>query len=153
MNSELSVVIYILVLLSSHENEKLTSTQISERIRVNPARIRRVLSSIKKVGYVKAKEGIDGGYVLSKDPYEITLKDVYTLVSSKPLQIPKPSMMTKGNLTAEVDIQLANIFIESEQQLMQQLEKITLGSMLHVMKECALETVESFDDEEEIIGG
>lgn len=139
MNSELSVVIYILVLLSSHENEKLTSTQISERIRVNPARIRRVLSSIKKVGYVKSKEGIDGGYVLSKDPYEITLKDVYTLVSSKPLQIPKPSIMKKGNLTAEVDIQLANIFIESEQQLMQQLEKITLGSMLHVMKECALE--------------
>ncbi|MDR9745795.1 Rrf2 family transcriptional regulator [Paenibacillus taichungensis] len=153
MNSELSVVIYILVLLSSHENEKLTSTQISERIRVNPARIRRVLSSIKKVGYVKSKEGIDGGYVLSKDPHEITLKDVYTLVSSKPLQIPKPSMLTKGNLTAEVDIQLVNIFIESEQQLMQQLEKITLGSMLHVMKECALGNVESFDDEEEIIGG
>ncbi|WP_433923570.1 Rrf2 family transcriptional regulator [Paenibacillus taichungensis] len=153
MNSELSVVIYILVLLSSHENEKLTSTQISERIRVNPARIRRVLSSIKKVGYVKSKEGIDGGYVLSKDPHEITLKDVYTLVSSKPLQTPKPSMMTKGNLTAEVDIQLVNIFIESEKQLMQQLEKITLGSMLHVMKECALGNVESFDDKEEIIGG
>lgn len=61
MNSEFSVVIYILVLLCSHENEKLNSVQISKRINVNPTRIRRLLGSIKNAGYVKTKDGIDGG--------------------------------------------------------------------------------------------
>lgn len=142
MNSELSVVIYILILLSSHKNEKLTSAQISEKISVNPARIRRILSSFKKVGYVKTKEGIDGGYVLSVEPHDITLQDIYILVSSKPLQIPKPSMSTKGHLTAEIDMQLTSIFIECEQQLMRQLGKINLGSMLKLMTDCQLERTE-----------
>lgn len=55
MNSELSVVIYILIILSSHKNEKLTSAQISEKISVNPVRIRRILSSFKKWDMLRQK--------------------------------------------------------------------------------------------------
>ncbi|WP_171056054.1 Rrf2 family transcriptional regulator [Paenibacillus sinopodophylli] len=141
MNDKLRVVINILVLLCLHENKKLTSAQISEKIKIDPTRIRRLLGLIKNAGYVKTKEGIDGGYTLSIEPNEITLNDLYTVLSSEQLQNSKSPMHDKGHFINEIDMQLEYIFLVSESQLKQQLEKITLGSMLQ--KNSFLETCQN----------
>lgn len=130
MNSEFSVVIYILCLLAMNEKERLTSTQISERIHVHPARIRKMLMNIKKHGYVETKEGFDGGYVLTKKPEEINLKDLYTMINSKPLQIPKSSLRDEQSLPSIVDSRLESIFLACEKQIMEKLEEVSLANFI-----------------------
>ncbi|WP_340400937.1 Rrf2 family transcriptional regulator [Paenibacillus sp. FSL H8-0079] len=129
MNSELSVALYVLVLLGTNK-ERLTSSQISECIQVHPARIRHILSKFKKSGYLETKEGSDGGYLLSQNPQEINLKDLYTMISSKPLHISKRSLNSKESFPAKVDNQLEFIFKACELKLLQQLQEITLADMI-----------------------
>ncbi|PQP81021.1 hypothetical protein C0Q44_25195 [Paenibacillus sp. PCH8] len=130
MNSEFSVFVYILSLLAINQNERLTSSQISDRIHIHSARIRKVLGVMKRYGFVETKEGIAGGYILSKKPENIHLKDVYTMVESKPLQIPKRSLNEELSLPTTVDASLEYIFFSCEKQMLKHLEKIKLSDII-----------------------
>ena len=61
MTGEFGVAIHALVFLN-HRAQNLSSEEISSNICTNPARVRKVLSKLKKAGLVETKEGIDGGY-------------------------------------------------------------------------------------------
>jgi Rrf2 family protein len=131
MNSELNVVLYILSLLASTgKNQWLSSNQISEHIQVHPARIRKIMSNIKRSGYVVTKEGIDGGYVLAKEPHQINMKELYSILSSKPLQIPKRSPYPDESLLARVDEHLELIILQCEQEMMNKLQNVYLSDLL-----------------------
>lgn len=75
MTSEFNVAVHALVYLN-HKAESLSSEALSENICTNPARVRRVLSHLKKDGLVETKEGVDGGYRFSLDPASVTLERI-----------------------------------------------------------------------------
>lgn len=75
MTSEFSLAVHALVFLN-HKGETLSSDILAENICTNPARVRRVLSRLKKAGLVQTKEGIDGGYHFCRDPRQLTLDQV-----------------------------------------------------------------------------
>lgn len=72
MTSEFAVAVHALVYLS-HRGGSVSSEALAENICTNPARVRRVLSGLKKAGLVETKEGADGGYRFLRDPKEVTL--------------------------------------------------------------------------------
>lgn len=76
MNSDFNIAVHALVYLS-HKACSLTSSELAENVCANPARVRKVLSSLKRAGLVEAKEGgAGGGYCIGRRALEITLEDV-----------------------------------------------------------------------------
>ena len=73
MTSGFSLAVHALVFLN-HKGENLSSEALAQNICTNPARVRRVLSQLKKAGLVETKEGIDGGYRFTLPPESVTLE-------------------------------------------------------------------------------
>lgn len=75
MTSEFCVAVHALAYLNRHP-WTVSSETLAENICTNPARVRRVLSGLKKAGFVEPREGAEGGYRLCRPPEEITLAGV-----------------------------------------------------------------------------
>lgn len=75
MTSEYSIAVHALVFLS-HKACIVSSEALAENICTNPARVRKVLASLKRAGLVSTKEGADGGYAFVQDAGEVSLRQV-----------------------------------------------------------------------------
>lgn len=76
MNSDFCVAVHAVVYLN-HKKEICSSEQLSENICTHPARIRRVLSKLRKNGLLAVVgSGPGGGYHFTGDPEHITLADI-----------------------------------------------------------------------------
>lgn len=75
MNSDFSVATHALVFLSC-KNTVLSSEELAESICTNPARVRKVVSKLKKAGLVETKEGSVGGCRFGGDPAAMDLAQV-----------------------------------------------------------------------------
>ncbi|MDO4275983.1 MAG: Rrf2 family transcriptional regulator [Eubacteriales bacterium] len=75
MNSDFIVAVHAMVYLH-HKAETLSSEVLAANVCTNPARIRRVMSKLKKAGLVETKEGrLDGGYSYEKTK-RVTLGEI-----------------------------------------------------------------------------
>lgn len=75
MTGEYAIAVHALVFLN-HKNILLSSDTIAQNVCTNPARIRKIMSMLKKAGIIATKEGLEGGYYLLKKPSEITLREI-----------------------------------------------------------------------------
>ena len=82
MTSEFAVAVHALVYLN-HKGQTLSSEALAENVCTNPARIRKVMSKLKRAGLVSTKEGMDGGYHFSGDASAVTLRMVCDAVDAK----------------------------------------------------------------------
>ena len=60
MTGEFAVGVHALVFLN-HKKTVVSSEMVAENVCTNPARVRKILASLKKAGLVSTKEGLDGG--------------------------------------------------------------------------------------------
>lgn len=81
MNSEFTIAVHCLVFLSMRSECMANSEDLSQSVGTHPARVRKVLSVLRKHGYLTTKEGAHGGYLLSRPSEEIKLGEVYRLVA------------------------------------------------------------------------
>ncbi|MEK3671103.1 MULTISPECIES: RrF2 family transcriptional regulator [unclassified Paenibacillus] len=65
-----------LVVLASAK-EQYSSREIAEQIRCEPTALRKILSRLTEAGYIEVRQGRGGGYMLAKQPGDITLAEVY----------------------------------------------------------------------------
>ncbi len=75
MTSEFNVAVHALVYLH-HKNRTVSSEELAENICTNPARVRKVLSKLRKADLVVTKEGAEGGYQFVLDAEKVTLGHV-----------------------------------------------------------------------------
>lgn len=75
MTSEFTIAVHALVYLN-YKSTTLSSDELAENICTNSARIRKIMSKLKKAGLIETKEGIHGGYSLKLNPSSITLKQI-----------------------------------------------------------------------------
>jgi len=134
LNSEFALAVHCLVLLAFHSKEMLTSSAIAESISVHPVRIRKILSLLKKAGYIDSKEGAKGGVSINCDPKDITLDKIYRLTQKNVLK-PKCHECHKECIVgANIEDVLDNIFYYADQELQQFLKKYTLDMILDKLK-------------------
>ncbi|MBB6637252.1 RrF2 family transcriptional regulator [Cohnella thailandensis] len=128
-----------LVYLAHHvENDvRCPSGEIANKVSTEATLMRRILARLAKANIVEAREGRDGGYYLRKSPESITLAEVYrALEMSEPLCT---GMMDTANGVIGTDIKDAfgTIMRETEQMMMEFLEKKTIADLVHkVYAEC-----------------
>lgn len=128
MTSEFTIAVHSMVYLYHHKGMVYSSETLAENICTNAARIRKVMSKLKKAGYVETKEGIIGGYQILENDVSITLYDI-----AKALDVVFVSNSWKsGNPDMECLIAsgmanvLSGVFQELDMICYEQLKKITI---------------------------
>lgn len=138
MNSEFTIAVHSLVFLAYLPDHMASSELIARNVSTNPARIRKVMSCLRKGGFVKTKEGIGGGYILNGDPKDITLAQIYRTVSCGTIKPhwctgdPEESCLISSNIQGVMD----DIFDEADKYFESYLDQITIDSVLKKIKQC-----------------
>ncbi|WP_017727734.1 RrF2 family transcriptional regulator [Halalkalibacterium ligniniphilum] len=138
MKSEFTIAVHSLVYLAYLPEHMASSEMIAENVATNPARIRKIMSCLRKNGFVTTKEGNGGGYILNSNPQELTLAHIYQAVSHGTL---KPHW-SSGNpeescpISANMHVVMNQIFHDAENYFEKYLETITISSVLADIKLC-----------------
>ncbi|RXT07972.1 Rrf2 family transcriptional regulator [Ammoniphilus sp. CFH 90114] len=138
MNSEFTIAVHSLVFLAYLPDHMASSDLIAKNVSTNPARIRKIMSCLRKGGFVKTKEGIGGGYILNGEPEDITLAQIYRTVSCGTI---KPHWCTGDPdedclVSSKIQVVMDDIFDEADLYFERYLDQITIASVLKKIKQC-----------------
>lgn len=86
MTSEFAIAVHALVYLN-HKDETLSSDALADNVCTNPARIRKVMAKLKRVGLIETKEGLNGGYHMSRAAQDISLGEICRALESEPVTV------------------------------------------------------------------
>jgi Rrf2 family protein len=128
-DGRLSGVLHVLLHLAEHA-DPVTSEDLAKMLTTNPVVIRRIMAGLRKPGYVRSEKGHGGGWTLSCDLSQVTLRDIYVALGS-------PSLLAIGNRTETpgclveqaVNAALQQTFHDAEQLLLSRLGQVTLAML------------------------
>ena len=132
MNSEFIIAVHGLTLLAHHPDGMASSEEIATNVCTNPVRVRKVMSCLRKSGFVETREGSGGGYKLVAKPEDVTLADIYRALAAGSLA---PSWCS-GNPEMECVVGsnmggvMNDVFCGADRQLETYFESITIARML-----------------------
>jgi Rrf2 family protein len=114
----------------AHHSAPVTSETLAKAMRTNPVVLRRIMGGLRDAGYVSSGKGHGGGWVLSRDLADVTLRDIYTALGS-------PALFALGNRTGNpqclveqaVNASLDQALDEAEQRLLDHLGTVTLAML------------------------
>lgn len=135
MNSDFTLAIHSLIFLALQPDRMSTSDAISESACVHPVRIRKVLSLLKKHGFIKSKEGTGGGFKFALDLNEVNLWDIYKVTSEGALQPKCPESNEHCIVGANMQRVLFSIFLGAEEHLGEFLKKYTIKEVVDLINE------------------
>ncbi|TJY41859.1 Rrf2 family transcriptional regulator [Cohnella pontilimi] len=136
MNSEFVIAVHSLVLLAYRPDGMATSEEIAANVCTNPVRVRKVMSCLRKCGFVDTREGAGGGYKLCRRPEEVTLADIYRALAAGSLAPswcsgnPEMNCVVGSNMGEVMNA----VFCGADRQLEMYFEQITIGQMLSRVK-------------------
>lgn len=141
MNSEFTIAVHSLVLLAYRPDRMATSDMIAHNVNTHPSRVRKVMSCLRKQGYIVTKEGIGGGYMLNCNPEDVSLAEIYRATSIGSM---KPSWCSgKEDMECMVACNMAevmeHIFCDAEQQLLTYLEQTKISGVLERVRATQLQ--------------
>lgn len=145
MNSEFTVAIHCLLFLYKKDECMSNSEEIACSVSTHPARVRKVLSSLRKQGYVATKEGVGGGYLLSVSLDDIHLGDLYRLFARGSLHpgwcsgSEVSSCSVSSNIHGVMDL----IFAGGEERLESYFAEIRLSDVRSLLEGNKLDTSKS----------
>ncbi len=129
-SSRFAVATHVLLALSLHPGERLSSAWFASTVNTNPVVIRRLLGALQRAGLVATTSGKTGGTELARSPEAITLRDVYEAVSDGELFPQNPSPPNrKCPLSCSMKRVLLPVFTSAEAALAERLEGTTLAQL------------------------
>lgn len=84
-NTRFAVSVHILAYLAFRKDVAVPSAEIASSVDTNPVVIRRLLAALVKARLVSAQKGAAGGFTLSTDAAQISLRDIYHAVEPDPM--------------------------------------------------------------------
>lgn len=83
-SSRFAVGVHVLVYLAHQGKRPASSAEIAESVNTHPVVLRRLLAAFVRARLVQPRKGAAGGFVLTRDPAQISLLAVYRAVESAP---------------------------------------------------------------------
>ncbi|HYM99349.1 MAG TPA: Rrf2 family transcriptional regulator [Aestuariivirgaceae bacterium] len=85
-SSRFVIGIHVLAILArAHGREPVCSTFIAQSVNTNPVVIRRLMASMEQHYLVKSLAGRKGGFVLARQPKDITLQEIFAALEGSEL--------------------------------------------------------------------
>ena len=115
-----------------------SSETIAENVQTNPARVRKVMSVLRKSGFVETREGTRGGYRLAIDPDTVTLGDIYRAMAAGSIMPgwcsgdPNMDCVVGSNMRSVMD----GIFCSAEKRLEDYFDGISIKAVLGQIHAC-----------------
>lgn len=137
VNSEFSIAVHSLVFLAYTPDRSATSDRIADNVNTHPSRVRKVMSGLRKHGFVATREGIGGGFRLNIDPGQVTLAEIYRSTSIGSMKPAWCSGNTEESCLIACNIAevMEHIFCEAEQQMLVYLQQMTISDVLECIRE------------------
>lgn len=128
-DSRLSGVLHILLHMAE-KPEPATSEALAKAMATNPVVIRRIMAGLREQGYVRSEKGHGGGWTLSCDLEQITLRDIYRALDGPPLlaignRSEEPSCLVEQAVNAA----LSPVFQNAEALILARLGEVTLAQL------------------------
>ncbi|OQM73864.1 Rrf2 family transcriptional regulator [Manganibacter manganicus] len=128
-DSRLSRMLHVLLHMARHD-APFTSEQIAKMLGTNAVVVRRTMSGLREVGYVRSVNGRGGGWSIAVDLDAVTLLDIHRAVASSTL-----FSLSSGNLhpvcavERAVNQTLDSAMREAEALLMHRLGQVSLAML------------------------
>ncbi|EFM09114.1 MULTISPECIES: RrF2 family transcriptional regulator [Paenibacillus] len=138
MNSEFTIAVHSLVYLAYVPERMASSEALADNVGTHPARIRKVMSVLRKSGYVATREGAGGGYRLTAEPNEVSLGDIYRVMAQGSLMPswcsgdPEMDCVVGSNMKQV----MFGIFCTAEKRLETHFNAITIRDVLGQIHDC-----------------
>lgn len=130
MNGLFCVAVHALVYLHKRGG-LLSSEELAGNICTNPARVRKVMSSLKKAGLVEGRTGSEGGYRFTGEADAVTLAQVARALDVRIVEqawhsggVDRPCMVASGMAGA-----MDELFDEMDRRCRSYLDGITLADV------------------------
>ncbi|WP_308921469.1 Rrf2 family transcriptional regulator [Janthinobacterium sp. J1-1] len=128
-DSKLSSILHVLLHMA-HAGRPMTSDEMATCLGTNPVLVRRVMAGLRERGYVASTKGHGGGWTISCDLAQVTLRDIYDAVGA-------PTVFAMGNRVEQpgclveqaVNQSLATAFDEAEALLIARLGEVSLADL------------------------
>ena len=132
MTSDYCVAVHALVYLN-HKAKVLSSEELAENICTNPARVRKVMAKLKKAGFVKTKEGSEGGYLFDQDADQVTLDQIAQALEIRFVGTAwkRGDTDMKCLVASGMAGLMDEIFDDLNEQCRKRLKEITIGTLDH----------------------
>ncbi len=135
MNSDFTLAVHSLALLAIKPGQMATSDYLAGSASVHPVRMRKILSLLKKNGYIASKEGAGGGFTLACRVEDVSLDKIYNLTSVGTLKPRCPDANEFCLVGANLSNVLGDIFMDAENHLTAFLQQYTIRDIIQSLKQ------------------
>jgi DNA-binding IscR family transcriptional regulator len=130
MTGEFALAVHAIVFLN-HKGTICSSETLARNICTNPARVRKVMATLKKVGLVETKEGVIGGYSFHLSAEAVTLKDILLAVGTS--AVCSSWRSGRGDLNCMIAAGMSGVMDDVYERLngvcLEELDKITIADI------------------------
>jgi Rrf2 family protein len=116
LSSKVEYALLALLQLASHHDKKvpLTMSEIIAQQPIPERYLEQILTSLRRAGVIKSQRGSRGGFLLVREPWQITLLEIVNLVEGdrKPKESSEPPTLEK-NLVQDIWLQANNAAVET----------------------------------------
>jgi Rrf2 family protein len=78
-----SIAIHVMVIIARSDSSNMNVNRLAELTGASKNHIAKVMQRLVKFNYVKSTRGPSGGFVINKNPEEITLLDIYEAIEGE----------------------------------------------------------------------
>lgn len=128
-DSRLSSILHVLLHMA-HSDRSMTSEELATFLQTHPVVVRRTMSGLRELGYVRATKGHGGGWMLCANWQTVTLRDIYDAVGCPPVfalghRLEEPQCLVEQAVNEALD----DAFREAEALLIGRLAHVTLADL------------------------
>jgi Rrf2 family cysteine metabolism transcriptional repressor len=122
-----------LIDLSEHYQAGLIKTEdIAKRRNIPKKYLEQILLSLNKAGYVRSKRGIEGGYVLSRKPKDVSLAEIIRLMDGPLAPVESVSKYFYHSTPLEQSKSMILLMKDIRDYTSHKLENITFADLVEV---------------------
>lgn len=127
-SSRFAVGVHVLVYLAHQGKRPASSAEIAESVNTHPVVLRRLLAAFVRARLVQPRKGAAGGFVLTRNPADVSLLAIYRAVESAPAlgQAANPPCRTCP-IGGGIDRVVKQICAAAQKALEHQLDTTTLA--------------------------
>lgn len=132
MNGEFVIAVHGLVYLN-HRQDVVSSEVLAQNVCTNAARIRKVMTKLKKAGLIETKNGTSGGYLAVKELGQVNLKQVAEAVESRMVESSWSSgrQDMKCLIASGMSGIMEELAVRMNSACQIELEQVTIGEIEH----------------------
>ncbi|MDD3049682.1 MAG: Rrf2 family transcriptional regulator [Candidatus Cloacimonetes bacterium] len=114
-----SLALHGLAFIVSHDSELVNIKTLAEKLDASEAHLAKVFQKLAKAGIIKSTRGPKGGFLLKRNPEDLTFLDIYETVEAKVIKTSCPMGKSKcifkkcifTNQLGDISEQLYNILV------------------------------------------